>query len=180
MPEIQIRPAVKKDMDSMAALDRDYVSDFVWQMEIREEETQEINIQFRQIRLPRSIKVDYPRSLSQLLKEWALCEGILAAEKEGELLGYVSLVQGMMPGTTWVPDLVVARKTRRQGVGSALVLAAQAWAHQHGDHRLVLEMQSKNYPAICMAQKLGFDFCGYNDRYYLNRDIALFFAKSVR
>jgi hypothetical protein len=31
-----------------------------------------------------------------------------------------------------------------------------------------------------MAQKLGFDLCGYNDRYYPNHDIALFFAKSIR
>jgi ribosomal protein S18 acetylase RimI-like enzyme len=45
---------------------------------------------------------------------------------------------------------------------------------------MVLEMQPKNYPAIQLAQKLGFDFCGYNDRYYANRDIALFFAKGLR
>jgi hypothetical protein len=31
-----------------------------------------------------------------------------------------------------------------------------------------------------MAQKLGFEFCGYNDRYFANRDIGLFFAKSLR
>jgi hypothetical protein len=31
-----------------------------------------------------------------------------------------------------------------------------------------------------MAQKLGFNFCGYQDPYYTNRDIALFFSKSVR
>jgi hypothetical protein len=41
-------------------------------------------------------------------------------------------------------------------------------------------MQPKNYPAICLAQKLGFDLCGYNDRYFANQDIALFFAKNLR
>jgi hypothetical protein len=45
---------------------------------------------------------------------------------------------------------------------------------------MVLEMQPKNHAAISMAQKLGFDLCGYNDRYYSNRDIALFFSRSVR
>jgi ribosomal protein S18 acetylase RimI-like enzyme len=73
----------------------------------------------------------------------------------------------------------VAASQRRKGIGSRLVLAAQAWARQHGHDRLVLEMQSKNQPAIKLAHKLAFDFAGYNDRYYENQDIALFFAKRL-
>ena len=42
------------------------------------------------------------------------------------------------------------------------------------------EMQSKNYPGISMANKLGYEFCGYSDRYYTNQDIALFFAKRIQ
>jgi ribosomal protein S18 acetylase RimI-like enzyme len=76
--------------------------------------------------------------------------------------------------------LVVIRRLRRQGIGSALILAAQEWGMQHDTRRLVLEMQPKNYPAIQMAHKLGFELCGYNDRYYANNDIALFFGKSIR
>jgi RimJ/RimL family protein N-acetyltransferase len=53
-------------------------------------------------------------------------------------------------------------------------------AENLGSRRIVLEMQPKNYAAIHLAQKLGFDLCGYNDRYYANHDIALFFAKGVR
>jgi GNAT superfamily N-acetyltransferase len=76
-----------------------------------------------------------------------------------------------------VTDLVVKRRVRRQGVGMALISGARNWAAQQNDNRLVLEMQSKNYPAICVAQKLGFEFCGYNDMYFPNQDIALFFVK---
>jgi GNAT superfamily N-acetyltransferase len=89
-------------------------------------------------------------------------------------------MENIAPLTAWVTDLVVIRRLRRQGIGSALLLSAQDWARGRGCFRLVLEMQPKNYPAICLAQKLGFDLCGYNDRYYTNHDIALFFAKSVR
>jgi GNAT superfamily N-acetyltransferase len=88
--------------------------------------------------------------------------------------------KGLAPQTAWITDLAVVHRLRRQGVASALILAAQQWARQKGYHRLVLEMQPKNYPAICMALKLGFDLCGYNDRYYPNHDIALFFAKFLR
>lgn len=180
MPEIQIRPAVKDDIEHLVALEHDYSSDFVWQMDIRAEEDGEINLQFRQVRLPRSVKVEYPRQFSQLTQDWESRSGMLVACIQAERVGYISLMQHIAPGTTWATDLVVKRVFRRQGIGSGLVLAAQVWARQHQSQRIVLEMQSKNHPAILLAQKLGFDFCGYNDRYYLNRDIALFFSKSVR
>jgi hypothetical protein len=44
----------------------------------------------------------------------------------------------------------------------------------------VLEMQSRNYPAIQMAKRMGFEFCGFQDLYYANRDLALFFMRPVR
>jgi len=46
-------------------------------------------------------------------------------------------------------------------------------------HNLVLEMQPKNHPAIQLALKLGFEFCGYNDRHYVNHEIGIFFGKSL-
>jgi len=44
----------------------------------------------------------------------------------------------------------------------------------------LLEMSSKNNPAIRFAQKLGYEFCGYNDQYYETQDIALFFGRYIR
>jgi len=180
MPEIQIRPIEKNDLEQLAAIDHDYISDYVWQMDIRQAENSEINLQFRPIHLPRSVKVEYPRQRSHLKEDWERRSGSLVSTIQDELVAYISLIQGLAPGVNWVTDLAVKRQFRRQGIGSALVLDAQAWAYQHESYRMILEMQSKNHPAICLAQKLGFDFCGYNDRYYPNRDIALFFAKSIR
>jgi RimJ/RimL family protein N-acetyltransferase len=45
---------------------------------------------------------------------------------------------------------------------------------------MLLEMSSKNSPAIRLAQKLGYEFCGYNDAYYELQDIALFFGRLIR
>jgi hypothetical protein len=42
-----------------------------------------------------------------------------------------------------------------------------------------MEMTTKNNPAICMARKLGYEFCGYNDHYYETQDIALYFGRSI-
>jgi GNAT superfamily N-acetyltransferase len=181
MPEIEIRPAIASDIPLLAALDHSYTSDYVWQMDIQQEEGQVgLSVSFRQMRLPRSARVDYPRDPQTLLEDWSRRPGLLAAILEGEPVGYVSLATHVAPLTSWATDLIVVRRLRHHGIGSALLLAAQEWARLHDSLRLVIEMQPKNYPAICLAQKLGFDFCGYNDRYYANHDIALFFAKPVR
>jgi GNAT superfamily N-acetyltransferase len=179
MPEIEIRPAIAADIPVLSALNHSYVSDFVWQMDVRQEEGG-IEISFRQIQLPRSVRVDYPRSPAALADDWQSRDALLVAVFHNEVIGYISLTKGLVPRTAWTTDLAVVHRLRHQGVGSALVLAAQQWARQKGFHRLVLEMQPKNYPAICMALKLGFDLCGYNDGYYHNHDIALFFAKFLR
>jgi len=179
MPEIEIRPAISADIPALIAIDHHYTSDNVWQMEIQQDESQ-IAISFREMRLPRSVRVGYPRSPGELADTWTQRSGVLVALLEGEPIGYASLMLELAPLTTWMTDLVVARRLRRQGIASALVLAAQEWAAQHDSHYLVLEMQTKNVPALKLVRKLGFDFCGYNDRYYKNHDIGLFFAKAVR
>lgn len=179
MPEIEIRPAVASDIPVLMAIDHTYSSDYVWQMEIQAEE-KSIAVNLREIRLPRSVRVEYPRPIHTLADDWTRRSGLLVATLEAEAVGYVSLMLDIAPITTWVTDLVVVRRVRRQGIGSALVLAAQEWGEQHNTRRLVLEMQPKNHSAIKMASKLGFSFCGYNDRYFANHDIGLFFAKSLR
>jgi ribosomal protein S18 acetylase RimI-like enzyme len=179
MPEIQIRPAVNEDIPHLIAIDHDYTTDHVWQLDVVNEEGQ-VEVNFRQARLPRSVRVDYPRSPHELENDWDQRSGLLAALIEEEVVGYVSVMQGIAPMTTWINDLAVLRKYRRQGIGSSLVLAAEVLGRQYKSQRLVLEMQPKNYPAIKMAQKLGFEFCGYNDRYYKNGDIAMFFARQIR
>ena len=179
MPEIEIRPAVADDIPALVALDHNYSSDFVWQMDLQPEDGN-IGIHFREIRLPRSVRVQYPRPVHDLPDSWTERAGLLVARLEEEIVGYASLMLNIAPRTAWMTDLAVARRHRRQGIASTLLLAAQEWARNHDCRWLVLEMQPKNHAAIRLAHKLGFDFCGYNDRYYANHDIGLFFARSLR
>ncbi len=180
MPEIEIRPAEAADIPKLVQIDHDYVSDYVWQMDVNQTDDDQIFVNFRQVHLPRSIKVDYPRPLSGLTDDWSQRSGLLVASLQGEVIGYISLMLNIAPLTTWVTDLAVLRRMRRQGVGSSLLIAAQEWGRQHRTSRLILEIQPKNHPAISMARKLGFGYCGYHDRYYPNHDIAIFFEKSLR
>lgn len=179
MPKIEIRPAIATDIQALTKLEHNYSSDFVWQMDLRQEDG-EINITFREVRLPRSSQVRYPREHQNLEDTWTQRDGLLVAEMENEIVGYVSLSQNKTLRATSVTDLAVMRRLRRKGIGSALVIASQEWATQNKSRRLILEMQPKNYPAIRLAKKLGFELCGYNDHYFANHDIALFFSKWLR
>lgn len=179
MPEISIRTAIATDIPRLMALNHNYSSDHVWQMELHRQE-EKIGIAFREVRLPRSVQVKYPRTPQMLADEWTHRSVMLVALIEENPVGYIGMVQNMTPLSTWVTDLAVSMPLRRQGIGTALVLAGQKWAGDRYSRRLVLEMQPKNYPGIRMAQKLGYDFSGYSDRYYANHDIALFFSKWLR
>jgi GNAT superfamily N-acetyltransferase len=182
MAAISIRGAKAEDIELVAAFDHSYSTEYVWQMDV-ENETPGVRpgVRFRETRLPRSMTVGYPRPVEGLVEGWKNKAGVLVAEAEGAgVIGYLCLDRGISPGAAWVTDMAVTPLRRRQGAGSKLVLAAQAWAQKQGLGRLLLEMQSKNYPAIRLAHKLAYEYCGYNDRYYTNQDIAVFFAKSLR
>jgi ribosomal protein S18 acetylase RimI-like enzyme len=179
MAEIQVRPAIESDISFLTAINHQYRTDYVWQLDIDMNSSQ-IDVMFRRTRLPRATSQDYPRDPGRLTKDWKKCSGLLVAVFNDRPLGYIALDRGVYPGTTQATDLAVSVPWRRKGVGTSLVFAAQDWAEHHHSRQLVLEMQSKNYPAISLALKLGYVFCGYGDRYYLNQDIALFFSKSLR
>jgi ribosomal protein S18 acetylase RimI-like enzyme len=179
MPQIDIRPAESADIPILIALDHNYSSDFVWQMDVVIDEGQ-MGVNFRQVKLPRSVRVEYPRPPKLLAGDWESRAGLLVANLENEVVGYISLSDRINPDSAWVTDLVVVRRLRRQGIGTTLILAGQEWAREHHTYRMIMEMQPKNFAAYSLAQKLGYDFCGYNDRFYANRDIGLFFGKSLR
>lgn len=176
MPEIEIRPANAADIPELTALEHGFTSDHVWQIDIQRGEGQ-VLVALRETRLPRSVRVESPQRAKKLAEDWQQRAALLTATFERQPVGYVSIRTNIVPDTAWIDDLTVLRRMRRQGIGTALILSAQNWAGQNGYRRMIVEMQSKNYPAICLVQKLGYDFSGYHERYFGNLDIALFFSK---
>jgi ribosomal protein S18 acetylase RimI-like enzyme len=179
MTENQVRPTVASDLARLMGLDHSITSESVWQLELRRDVGQS-TIMFREVRLPRSIPVSYPRNPFALADDWAKRSMMYTALIDQSIVGYISLIERSMDSTIYITDLVVNTPNRRQGVASALLGAAQEWATGRSNRRVILEMQSKNLPAIRLAQKFGYEFCGYNDQYYLTQDVALFFAKPLK
>lgn len=181
MTEIQVRPAQLEDLARLAELDQGYSTDYVWQMEHRDDAaTGQTQVAFRPVRLPRPMRVNVARDAGRLVDDWNRRVCFLVAEQSGGIKGYLNVILAPAPDTAWVAECVVDRGFRRTGIGSVLLAAAGQWARANRLKRLVLEMHSKNYPAICFAQKHGFAFSGYNDRYYPNQEVALFFGLTLK
>ena len=179
MALFEIRPANATDISHLMAIEHSCMSDYVWQLELRRDAAQ-VTANFREVRLPRSISVAYPRNPSSLADEWTRRGAVKVAVHENAPIGYVCVAEERPSAIAWVTDIVVAPDHRRKGAASALLTAAQAWASERRVRRLILEMQSKNQACIHLAQKFGYEFCGYNDQYYPTQDVALFFGRLLK
>lgn len=179
MSSFEIRPASPSDIPRLIVLDHSCLSDYVWQLELRREAGQ-VTASLREVRLPRSIDVKYPRDPSSLAEEWTRRDLALVAVEDGNPMGYLCGTVEYASGVCWVTDLAVSPLRRRKGAASALLTAAQSWASERSIRRCILEMQSKNQAYIRLAQKFGYEFCGYNDQYYLTQDVALFFGRAIK
>jgi len=175
----ETRPAIAPDISHLIAIDHSCMSDYVWQLELRREAGQ-VTANFREVRLPRSISVAYPRNPSSLGDEWKHRGAVMVALHENAPIGYICVTEEQTSSLAWVTDIVVAPDHRRKGAASALLTGAQAWASARNVRRLTLEMQSKNQACIHLALKFGYEFCGYNDQYYPTQDVALFFGRVLK
>ncbi len=173
---------VDTDFASCSGLDHAYTTDHVWQMDMREE-NETLVARFRTVRLPRMMDVAYPHDQTALYRRWQPDDCFLIAatgEMQEMVLGYIHMqVDSGQQANGWIHNFAVGKPFRQRKIGSALLEQAMLWARRHAIRQVTLEMQTKNYPAIQFAQKHGFVFCGFNDHYYPNQDIALFFSKTV-
>lgn len=177
-----VRAATPDDLAACLRLDLTYETEYAWQVDLRDE-SGAIAISFRTARLPRQLRGVYPRSAALLESAltWLPDEGrFWVVEVGGQVVGYSVLRLDSARATAHLSDLAIDRAMRRRKFGTALLTAAHATAAEVGAAHLIVEAQTKNYPAICFCQKNGLAFCGFNDLYYPNHDIALFFGQNIR
>jgi [ribosomal protein S18]-alanine N-acetyltransferase len=90
--------------------------------------------------------------------------GSLVAVADGQLIGMLH-VEVSVHGFGEL-GMLVDRGWRGRGVGSALLAAAIDWAHEHGLHKLCLEVFAHNTAAIALYRNCGFVEEGRRARQY--------------
>lgn len=176
-----IRDAIEDDIVGCLALDHTYTTEYVWQMRT-ENNALERHVYFSTERLPRQLETTYEVKADRLIKALSPDHCFLVAvdKEETDILGYATMSYNPLLSIAQIHDIVVSLPLRRRRIGSRFIKIARQWAEERYAQRLFLETQTKNYPAIQFAQALGFVYCGFNDHYFLNQDIAIFFYQSLR
>lgn len=86
---------------------------------------------------------------------------LVATSDTGERLGFLYLTTQTDFFTrerhAHISDIVVSREGEGQGVGRALMNAAEAWAHARGSRVLTLSVFPNNTRALELYQRLGFE-----------------------
>jgi putative acetyltransferase len=93
---------------------------------------------------------------------------VFVAERDGEIVGRLSISRDPHPASRHVADLglMVAASARREGVGTALLEQAVAWAQATGERKLELHVFPYNEPAIRLYEQFGFVREGYRKQHY--------------
>ena len=175
---MQIFRADRADLKSCIALDHSYTTTHAWQFGEREEGGT-LSFALRPVRLPRRAHMAYPKPLGHLMADREASPCFLVAREGGVIWGYIDLRPQGWQRAGWIEHLVVAPQRRRQGIGSALLTRAAQWAVAHHLHQVMADVPTNNHAAISFLQAHHFVFCGFHDRYYASRDIALFFSKDL-
>lgn len=178
---ILIRDGISRDIPACLALDHTYESEYVWQMRVQEDGDQR-SIVFQTERLPRLLEMLWPADEHRLTGTLPPDQCFLVVENREthDLLGYLTMYHDPIFRTAHLLDLVISQPYRRTRIGTRLLNIARHWAKHRQLIRLTAALQTQNYPGILFCQQSGLTFCGFNDHYFPNRDIAVFFTESLR
>jgi GNAT superfamily N-acetyltransferase len=176
---MRIRRAELVDLNACIQMDRSYSTDYVWQVDERSQ-NDAVSVTFRTVRLPRTANVRLPQLEYGLLSHWQQDECFIVAEDGGQILGFLNMPLVPEQQLARLRYLVVSPPHRRKGVGSALLTSTAAWAREQGVSGLMVETETRNFPAISFLQRHSFTFCGYSDQLCVDQGIRLFFIHKLR
>ncbi|WP_250460467.1 GNAT family N-acetyltransferase/peptidase C39 family protein [Microbulbifer litoralis] len=125
---------------------------------------------------------DSDRLSRRRLRHWVAAENrvFLVAEREEQLLGYVLVLLRRGTRLARLYSLAVGPRGRGQGIGKALLSAAEEASSHSGRLFMRLEVAEDNRAAIALYQQLGYRTFGSYANYYEDDGNALRMQKRIR
>lgn len=179
MAEIEIGAATLDEFPQIAKMDLSFESNYVWKTQMLEG-LDSFESSFQRIRLPKIIRVSFQAYSTAILEPLIRQKQILAARYEEQVIGYVRLEQDETANRLMLKTGGVTPEYRNKGVGSVILDRVCEIARSNNIRSLVCMIQAKNDPAIHFLMARGFVFCGYQEFFFRNMEIGLFFSKNIR
>ncbi len=176
---MRIRSPRSDDWERCLELDASYETEIAWQME-EGRRNNTWSVRFRKVRLPRTQRLQPVVAPQERLRAWERCDGFWVAAEHRDVYGYIGIRLEPQNRQARIIDLVVTAPSRQRGIGSQLLDKATSWLARKNVEQLILECQLKAQPSIAFAQARGFSMCGFQDSYWPDQEVALFFRKRLR
>jgi streptothricin acetyltransferase len=111
-------------------------------------------------------------------------KAVFLAYLDGNVAGRVVLSVGWNR-YTWIDDIAVDKRSRRAGVGRALMDQTVAWTNSLGLPGIRAETQNNNVPACNFYEACGFRLGGFDMDLYrgldlMTKEVALFWYRHIR
>jgi len=115
-------------------------------------------------------------------------ETFLVAELQGAIVGYImcrieygfsQLKRLALARKGHVVSVAVEENHRRKGIGTGLIIAAQAEMAKRSATECYLEVRVSNEEAIALYQRIGYKTTGRLEAYYRDGEGALVMATSI-
>lgn len=179
MAEIEVRMANPDDLPLLKEIRLNFDSDYVWKSQMLEDlDSYSISLQY--IKLPKTIHVSFQEPDDARMEQMIMRREVLVAEYDGKVVGYLRLEQDENPNRLMLKTGGIHEDYRRRGIMKALLNVVQETAMRNHLTQLVVTVQAKNDPAIRLLTSQGFQFCGYQEFFFVNLEIALFYFKNIR
>lgn len=172
-----VRDGTEDDISACLSLDSRYETNFVLRVYLHGQEATGWEISLQRERLPRAVELSHSIHRAHLRDalEAEDCYLVAVNRDDDQVLGCLVMRPDPLHGFALIQGLVVSPHARRRQIGTRLIAASGIWAREHGVNRLMTELSTKNVPGIAFLESLGFTFCGFNDRYFSDENIAVFF-----
>jgi GNAT superfamily N-acetyltransferase len=140
----------------------------------------EWSVTFREVRLPRKQTITPTFTPEDQLAAWERCDGFWVAVERLRVLGYLGVTLEFAHRQARIVDLAVAADQRRHGIASDLLTHAIRWLKRKEIKQVLLSCPLKAQPGHAFAQHHGFSICGFQDAYWPDQEIGVFFRKRLR
>ncbi len=172
-----VRDGTEDDISACLALNSRFETNHVLRVYLHGQEASGWEISLQRERLPRPVELSATIHRAHLRDalEHEDCFLVAVNRDDDQVLGCLVMRPDPLHGFALIQGLVVSPQARRMQIGTRLIAASGTWAREHSINRLMTELSTKNVPAIAFLESLGFAFCGFNDHYFSDENIAVFF-----
>ncbi len=178
MNPIEFSLATMADYPLLKRINLDFDSNYVWQSQMNDD-VNEYSITLKNVKLPKTIHVPFQANDENNLEMTIKLNEIILIRTDRQEIGFIRIEQDELAHRIILRNGGLKPEYRRQGIGTIMLGQIEEIARQNNITQILCIIQAKNDSAIRFLTAKGFRLSGFEEFYFPNMEIALFFSKNI-